>query len=80
MLGYALLGAFFVHGLTKGSRSVRRLLLTAIVMAGLYAMSDELHQSLTSGRKASWLDVGIDTSGAVLGAWAWVRIRRMTNA
>jgi len=80
MMGYALLGACFIHGLTNPASSMRRLWLLAVVMAGLYAMSDELHQSFTSGRRSSWMDVGIDTAGAVLGAWVWIRIRRMPRA
>jgi VanZ family protein len=79
MLGYALLGACFMHGLTNPAGSMRRLWLLAIAMAGLYAMSDELHQSFTSGRRSSWMDVGIDTAGAVLGTWVWVRIKRMAR-
>jgi VanZ family protein len=37
-------------------------------MAVLYAGSDEFHQSFTSGRHPSVMDVGIDTLGAITGA------------
>jgi VanZ family protein len=80
MLGYALLGASFMHGLTNPAGSVRRLILLATVLAGLYAMSDEFHQSFTTARTSSWMDVGIDTAGAALGAWIWVRIKSMLPA
>jgi VanZ family protein len=80
MLGYGLLGASFMHGLTKPASSVRRLMLLAIILAGLYAMSDEFHQSFTRDRTSSWMDVGIDTAGAALGAWIWVRIKSMLPA
>jgi VanZ family protein len=80
MLGYALLGASFMHGLTNPASPVRRLMLLATVLAGLYAMSDEFHQSFTPARTSSWIDVGIDTAGAALGAWIWVRIKSILPA
>jgi VanZ family protein len=80
VLGYALLGASFMHGLTHRGYSRRRLMLLATVMAGLYAMSDEFHQSFTPDRTSSWMDVGIDTAGAALGAWIWARIKSMLPA
>jgi VanZ family protein len=80
MLGYALLGASFMHGLTKPASSLRSLMLLATVLAGLYAMSDEFHQSFTPGRTPSWMDVGIDTAGAALGAWIWARVKSMLPA
>lgn len=77
MLGYALLGACFVRGLANPSRTVRRMWLLAVALAGLYAMSDEFHQAYTSGRNSSWIDVGIDVTGAFLGAWIWTRLKRI---
>ena len=38
-----------------------------VVAAGLYALSDEFHQSFVPERGASLLDCGIDTAGAALG-------------
>lgn len=40
--------------------------LASIGMAGLYAVTDEFHQSFVSTRYASALDVLIDTTGAAL--------------
>ena len=37
------------------------------ILATLYALSDEFHQSFVPGRNASFLDVGFDTLGASLG-------------
>ena len=77
ILGYALLGAAYLHGLTFARSLCRRSLFLAILFAGLYAITDELHQSFTPGRTPSPIDVGIDTIGAALGVGvlAWIRPR-----
>ena len=40
--------------------------LSAVVVAGLYSLTDEYHQSFVPGRTASIKDCGIDTLGATL--------------
>jgi VanZ family protein len=77
LIGYGLLGVAYLHGLTRGIFRDRRALLLAILLAGLYAITDEFHQSFTPGRTPSPVDVGIDTVGASLGAalGAWLRSR-----
>jgi VanZ family protein len=75
MLGYALLGASYLRGLAFAWGTHRRTLVPAIVLAALYAVTDEFHQSFTPGRTPSAVDVGIDTIGAALGTgvFAWIR-------
>jgi VanZ family protein len=75
MLGYALLGTAYLHGLAFGKKSHWHTWLLAAVLAGMYAAMDEFHQSFTPERTPSLFDVGLDTLGATLGAgfWAWVR-------
>jgi VanZ family protein len=75
LIGYALLGASYAHGLVSHKGMKRSVLLAAIVLAGLYAVTDEFHQSFTPGRTPSAVDVGIDTIGAALGVgiWTWIR-------
>ncbi len=63
-LGYALLAAAYQHGL-RGRPAL------AVLLAGLYALTDEFHQTFTAGRTPSGLDVLIDTTGAIVGAWLW---------
>ncbi len=67
---YAILGALLL-------RATRRPGL-ALGLAGLYAISDEVHQHFVEGRHAAVVDVVIDTSGAVVGilAWSWLAARR----
>jgi VanZ family protein len=39
----------------------------AVLVAGLYSLTDEYHQSFVPGRTASLVDCGIDTAGALFG-------------
>jgi VanZ family protein len=39
----------------------------AVVIAGLYSLTDEFHQRFVPGRGASLVDCGLDTAGALLG-------------
>ena len=68
LLGYALLGVAYLRGLAGRRRPTVRVVGAAILLAALYAGSDELHQRSTPGRSPSLTDVGIDTLGAVMGA------------
>ena len=68
LLGYALLGAAYLRGLARGRRPSARDLGAAVLLAALYAVSDELHQGQTPGRTPAVADVGIDVVGSALGA------------
>ena len=49
----------------------------AFLLAVLYAISDEFHQSFVLGRLASWVDaLAIDGSGAVIALAVWALVRR----
>jgi VanZ family protein len=74
--GYALLAAAYLHGLARGRRPTARQALLAVLLAGLYGITDELHQSLVPGRRPSPVDIGIDTLGACLGAGVWWSVRK----
>ena len=68
MLGYAILGLSYWHALDF--KPHKRWL--AWVLAVLYAVSDEFHQSFVPGRFASIRDVLIfDNFGAFLSLWVW---------
>ena len=41
--------------------------LFSIILSFLYACTDEFHQIFVSGRTSEWLDVAIDTTGAIIG-------------
>ena len=76
MLGYALLAASFFHGLDNGKRTQRFSLIFAALMAILYAVSDEFHQSFTPGRSPAVIDVCIDTIGSIIGISVTCLFRR----
>jgi VanZ family protein len=64
---YAILGLLLLRA--TGRMSV------AFVLATLYAVTDELHQSFVAGRHASPLDVAIDAAGVALGLALAARLR-----
>lgn len=47
--------------------TLRKNMLFSVLASGLYAMSDEFHQLFVAGRAGRWMDVGIDTFGAITG-------------
>ena len=48
----------------------------AVLIAALYAVTDEVHQAFVPGRLGTPVDVAIDAVGAALGVWAVGRIVR----
>ncbi len=75
-LGYALLGAAYLRALAWRRGPTIRDAGMAILMAVLYAASDELHQRFTPGRTPAVSDVLLDGVGAAVGAAAWCRRTR----
>ncbi len=63
--GYALLGLAYFFALPPRLSSGFRWVL-AMVMAILFALSDEFHQSFVQDRNSSIIDVGIDAIGAAI--------------
>lgn len=70
-LGYAFLAVAFWHGFKWD----KKLVWLALLLAMLYATTDELHQSLVPRRHPSPVDVWIDSTGAAIALLicAWVR-------
>ena len=69
MVEYAVLGALAFVALRsyRAAAPVVTLALGAWVVAVLYGMSDEFHQSFVPNWDASWMDVGFDALGAAVG-------------
>jgi VanZ family protein len=61
--GYAMLGLAYYFALPPRLK-VRYRWILALLMAILFALSDEFHQSFIEGRNSSTTDVMIDTAGA----------------
>ena len=66
---YAIFSLFLYHSFEgRGEHRWRaHTAVGAIVVAGLYSLTDEFHQSLVRGRTSSLFDCAIDTAGAALG-------------
>jgi hypothetical protein len=74
---YGLLAALWVRAFStvRGFHGRRRLLLwTGIVLATLYGLSDEWHQSFVPARTADAADLLADFCGSVVGSWLYVRL------
>jgi VanZ family protein len=59
-----------------------RLAVRSVVIAALYSLTDEYHQSYVAGRTPSLIDCGIDTVGACVAAlmvFVWDRLVRRIN-
>ncbi len=68
-LGYAMLGLSYFHALPR-RLSVPYRAVMALLMAVLFSLSDEFHQSFVEGRTSALRDVLIDTGGATLALFA----------
>jgi len=62
---YTVLTILLFRALRRHMASTSHALLLAVLVAGVYACSDEWHQTFVPGREGSWRDVGIDTLGIV---------------
>ncbi len=65
---YALLAASFALHFILWKQKGKRLFIAPVILASLYAATDEFHQTFVPGRSGQWKDVFLDTSGAVIGS------------
>lgn len=73
---YAVLSALCYRAIRGSGHDVWRqhAIPSAILLASLYGVSDEVHQAFVPFRDSSWLDWLADTVGAALGATAMHRV------
>ncbi|MFX4261146.1 VanZ family protein [Pelotomaculum propionicicum] len=64
---YFILGILMVNALRRSGLSGIRMVIIALSICTLYAVSDEIHQLFVPGRSAQIGDVFIDSAGAILG-------------
>ncbi len=76
VVGYALLGLSYLHALAPRGAIAAQTARLAVLLAVLYALSDEVHQVFVPGRGPGAGDVLIDTVGATLGVSLGFRLRR----
>lgn len=77
---YGLLGIFFLGAFRQGDQGYRPyILFLAVLLAVLYGITDEWHQSYVPGRTPDVTDVIADGIGATLGvflaSWILARLR-----
>ena len=83
MLGYALLTLAYMRGMSglqAGGKQSWKAAALSLILAALYAMSDEYHQSFVPGRNSRWTDVGIDAVGGTVGLILWSLLPSLRRA
>jgi len=70
---FAILTFLFMRAF-KENVSFKKALILSLVLAFLYAISDEYHQTFISGREGTVRDVLIDSIG-ILGIGAWTKYK-----
>lgn len=79
MTEYAVLAILLFFWLERWSLSEPRRSLISVLLAILYAASDEIHQLFVRGRAGSVRDVIIDSTGAVLGMLIFIGVKKCIN-
>ena len=64
---YMILGILVANALIKSNRPRHRVILLALLICILYAISDEAHQLFIPGRSGQVTDVLIDSTGGLVG-------------
>ncbi len=70
VVAYMILGGLVVRALARYRRITLKAVGYSVLIAFLFSMTDEFHQSFIPGRSAEVRDVLIDTAGAMIGAGA----------
>ncbi len=75
MTEFAILTALLIRAVrpTWGGLSIKRMAWLAALGALLYAISDEIHQTMVVGREGTIKDVAIDGIGILTCAYLWAR-------
>lgn len=71
IIEYGILAILLYRAFVNSNIPKQKALFLSILIAGLYGVSDEFHQSFTPGREPRLRDVVIDTIGATIGAGFW---------
>lgn len=80
LVAYTVLGALLAMALGAWTRPSPGRAAAAAIVAVLYGVSDEIHQSFVPERTGQAQDVVVDAIGALLGVLAFVLVARARNA
>lgn len=75
VLGVLLLRAFVISGVRGWKGAI-----SAFLLSGVYAVSDEVHQLFVPGRGAQVSDVLIDSAGAFFGIVLWKSLGKLKKS
>ena len=79
-LVFGILGALVLGAMRPGTHGYSRAQVwTALLIAGIYGVLDEIHQHFVPGRTPDVFDVLADITGAALGIWLLHRIIRQRD-
>lgn len=70
-LAYLVLGVLLIKGLEIIGITGRKAIFTGILIAVIFAISDEVHQLFVPGRGGQLKDVLIDSAGAIVGVFIY---------
>jgi VanZ family protein len=73
---YGILAILLLLALQRDGKLTRAVIVSAVVGAALYGVTDEFHQSFVPGRDASVFDLIVNTIGATVAVVLWIRLRR----
>ncbi len=71
ILEYAILNLFLIRAFTAEGLDYKKAIIFSTIVAILYALSDEYHQTFVFGREGKLKDVGIDSIGILLSDLIW---------
>ena len=76
---YFILGFLLMRALSANSDKLifKRHIVLSVIVAAVYAVTDEWHQSFVPNRDAKMSDVALDAVGACCGTWLWSRVRTL---
>ena len=77
---YLILGLLVYKGLIYSNISKHKVIILAVLICILYAISDEIHQLFISGRSGQVSDVLLDSAGGLVGVLLMNAIRRYKGA
>lgn len=66
IIEYGILAVLIYRALTNSGINRKKAFIYSVVIASLYGVSDEFHQSFTPGREPRFRDVAIDAVGATI--------------
>jgi hypothetical protein len=72
-LAYVPLGWLLLRSIVWNKTASKRDWWLAILIGGLYGVSDEIHQYFVAGRFMDWTDAVADTIGVSCGGWIFLR-------